>query len=260
MASQNEENLSLFVVVALNLPTEIFNTSQLSWSRDILTKLTLELEVPGSYIDAYLPFTSVSTFESMNIKERIDQTEPFLSQMSRHTKLKLHINLLMFLVVNGFYDARGRVLMRNIRNSLCLTSQQFVSVEVQLAKSLMDSQKRSLNRPEDNKGKNSRYFRYAKIGAAAVGAGAVLALTGGLAAPAVAAAFVVMGGTTAAAAAVSVTTMAAVFGSAGAGLTGYKMLRRTRGLQEFEFEQHDRKVGEHGIVDRLMLNLKFIAG
>lgn len=44
------------------------------------------------------------------------------------------------------------------------------------------------------------YCRYAKIGAVSLGAGAVLAVTGGLAAPALAGALLVMGGTSAAAA------------------------------------------------------------
>ena len=30
--------------------------------------------------------------------------------------------------------------------------------------------------------------------------------------------------------------MATLFGTAGAGLAGYKMMKRTRGLQEFQFE------------------------
>ena len=35
---------------------------------------------------------------------------------------------------------------------------------------------------------------------------------------------------------ISVSTMATLFGTAGAGLAGYKMMKRTRGLQEFQFE------------------------
>lgn len=42
---------------------------------------------------------------------------------------------------------------------------------------------------------------------------------------------------------VSVTLMAALFGGAGVGLAGYKMLKRTRGCEEFEFEQYEAKVG-----------------
>lgn len=41
---------------------------------------------------------------------------------------------------------------------------------------------------------------------------------------------------------VSVGLMAGLFGTAGAGLAGYKMMKRTRGVEEFEFEQYDEKV------------------
>lgn len=37
-------------------------------------------------------------------------------------------------------------------------------------------------------------------------------------------------------------SMALIFGGTGAGLAGYKMLKRTRGLTDFEFFQYDEKV------------------
>ena len=58
-------------------------------------------------------------------------------------------------------------------------------------------------------------------------------------------ALVVMGAT--GVATVSATTAvgmgALFFGTAGASLAGYKMMRRTRGVEEFEFEQCEEKVG-----------------
>jgi hypothetical protein len=69
---------------------------------------------------------------------------------------------------------------------------------------------------EKNQRRNKKLLRYAKIGAASLGAGAILAVTGGLAAPALAGALVLMG-TTTIAATVSLSTMAAVFGSVGGG-------------------------------------------
>jgi len=63
----------------------------------------------------------------------------------------------------------------------------------------------------------------------------------GLAAPAVAAALLVLGTSTAVAAAAltSATVMSGLFGSAGMGLAGYKMIKRTRGISEFEFESEE---------------------
>jgi hypothetical protein len=49
-------------------------------------------------------------------------------------------------------------------------------------------------------------------------------------------------GTSAATAASVAGSMAMIFGGTGAGLAGYKMLVRTRGLTDFQFLQYDEKV------------------
>ncbi|KAF4661999.1 hypothetical protein FOZ61_002814 [Perkinsus olseni] len=100
----------------------------------------------------------------------------------------------------------------------------------------------------------SRLSRRMKIGAAALGGGALLALTGGLAAPAVVAGLasvgtalgslgslgVAVGGLIVSAsgflAAVGTAGVAVLFGAGGAGLTGFKMNRRWGDLHEFEFK------------------------
>ncbi len=235
------EKKALFVAVAVNLPIEVGGNPEQTWSFDLLGRLADELHfeecgMNNTYVHAYLQHSVRTNFELTEMKTRVEKAQPFFTSVDRHVKLKMYIQLLMFMVMNRYYDARGRELIRNFRTLALLNTMEFVQIEVQLSNSLLEYQNSISHKTDDTKTQNAKYYRYAKIGAAAVGAGAVLALTGGLAAPAVAAAFVVMGGTSAAAA-VSVVTMATVFGSAGAGLTGYKMMRRTRGLQEFEFEQ-----------------------
>ena len=84
-----------------------------------------------------------------------------------------------------------------------------------------------------------KFFRGLKIGGTAVAAGTLFAITGGLAAPAIAAGVAAVVGTTGlAATAIALTTHAAVvsiFGVGGGTLVAYKMKRRTVGLTEFEF-------------------------
>lgn len=78
-------------------------------------------------------------------------------------------------------------------------------------------------------------MRALKIGSAAVAAGTLLAVTGGMAAPGIAAGIGALGiGTTAALTTLTSTTMmATLFGVGGGGLAAYKMKRRTDGLSEF---------------------------
>eukprot|EP00980_Cylindrotheca_fusiformis_P019209 scaffold6528_cov114-Cylindrotheca_fusiformis.AAC.10 len=79
-------------------------------------------------------------------------------------------------------------------------------------------------------------IRGLKIGAAATGAGVLLGVTGGLAAPALAAGLAHIG-LGAAAAVTTTASMAAFMGAGGAGLAGYKMNRRTQGVKYFEFQR-----------------------
>jgi hypothetical protein len=134
------------------------------------------------------------------------------------------VDLYVFLITHGFFDARGRVLLRNATSLLHVPREMYFGLEVALAESLHDCEERLARVAAE--GSNSQVKRYLKIGAVGLGAGAVIALTGGLAAPAVAAALVVIGGGAAAAVAGVATfaVLASVFGTAGAGLAGYKMV------------------------------------
>eukprot|EP00916_Digyalum_oweni_P003144 GHVL01005658.1.p1 GENE.GHVL01005658.1~~GHVL01005658.1.p1 ORF type:complete len:975 (-),score=236.98 GHVL01005658.1:1958-4603(-) len=80
-----------------------------------------------------------------------------------------------------------------------------------------------------------RVGRGLMIAGAAVGGGALLAITGGLAAPAVAAGLGLVGVSGAAISLVTAPVVAALFGAGGAGLTGWKVSRRVGELQQFEF-------------------------
>jgi len=82
------------------------------------------------------------------------------------------------------------------------------------------------------------WTRAAKVGAASAVGGAALFLTGGVAAPAVLASLNSLGAVGAATGGILATLggVGAVFGATGAGLTGYKMMRRTSmEMEEFSF-------------------------
>lgn len=93
-------------------------------------------------------------------------------------------------------------------------------------------------KPKTSSNHRSSTLRYIQIGGAAIAAGTLLAVTGGMAAPGIAAGFAALGiGSAALTTLTSTAMLATLFGIGGGGLTAYKMKRRTDGLSEFRIRR-----------------------
>ncbi|KAK9129719.1 hypothetical protein Sjap_010206 [Stephania japonica] len=169
------------------------------------------------------------------------------------------------------YDARHRVALRLLSAWLDVKWRQVEAMEVMVAYSAMALMKEEESKEDGTKSTDSKWLRWKRggiIGAAALTGGALLAITGGLAAPAIAAGFGALAPTlgtlvpvigaggfaavaSAAGSVAGSVAVAASFGAAGAGLTGSKMARRIGSVDEFEF----KALGENHNKGRLAVGI-----
>ncbi|KAK7262925.1 hypothetical protein RJT34_30506 [Clitoria ternatea] len=165
------------------------------------------------------------------------------------------------------YDARHRVALRLLATWLDVKWAKMEAIETMVACTAMTFIKEQESKKEETQSKESKWAKLKRggiIGAAALTGGTLLAITGGLAAPAIAAGLGALaptlgtlipvigaGGFAAAASAAGTVAgsvaVAASFGAAGAGLTGSKMARRVGVVDEFEF----KAIGENHNQGRL---------
>ncbi|XP_060588948.1 transmembrane and coiled-coil domain-containing protein 4-like [Ruditapes philippinarum] len=211
---------------------------QENFKKKTLTKILHEFGQPKQ--------TNDSMFALME-GEIMTECDAFVDSLMAEECLKesrqpLIVELITIAINEGCYDARMRVLIKHIAWQLRVTWDDVEAIEEEFAETLeYDTYVMSEEEMKEKakKSRNRKVKRYALIGLATVGGGALIGLTGGLAAPLVAAgAGAVIGGAGAAAlgSAAGVAIIGSLFGVAGAGLTGYKMKRRVGAIDEFAFE------------------------
>lgn len=156
-------------------------------------------------------------------------------------RLKILKKQLWFTIKSIGYDARARVLLRRLANVMDIEWQHVTFEEVLIGRALFAEATAMPLEKTTAKLNVWDWKRNVVIGAAAVTGGALLAITGGAAAPVIAASLTALGGAgaaigTAMGSAAGVTAATILFGTAGAGVAGMKTDTRTRGVHEFSFD------------------------
>ncbi|CAH0484241.1 unnamed protein product [Peronospora farinosa] len=175
---------------------------------------------------------------SNNSRTENDAVEMLTTENFRLEVIK---RLLWFTVKSVGYDARSRTLFRRLVLAMQLQWTDVTKEEITIGQVLFAE---ATAMPLDKvaaKPKIWDWKRNAAIGAAAMTGGALLAVTGGLAAPAIAASLTALGGAgvtigAAVGSAAGVTATTVLFGTAGAGVMGMKVDTRTRGVHDFSFD------------------------
>ncbi|SCO59600.1 conserved protein, unknown function [Plasmodium berghei] len=138
-------------------------------------------------------------------------------------------------IMTGNNNARIQLYFHKFAKCLKINELLILRIEENLASDLINALQPSTNESTKNK-----HIRRIKIAAAALGGGALVAFTAGLAAPGIVAGLIALGAggsgvTTFLSTAGGLAFIVSLFGAGGAGLTGYKYSRRIANIKIFEF-------------------------
>ncbi|CAN0522002.1 unnamed protein product, partial [Ectocarpus sp. 12 AP-2014] len=209
------------------------------WSLTLLEDILQLLGLEKDLAEGFYPITERSrrglprpADSKAAWEERVEPFRVCLPPLGEPRSVVLR-DLMVIVALRCGYDARTRVTFRRVCDAMQVQWHPRVSeVESTLARKVHER----VARERERELRTDRWRGF-KIGAAMIGGGTLLAVTGGLAAPALAAGIAasssVIGVTAAATLSGFATTawMATLFGAGGAGLVGYKMDRRTKGVK-----------------------------
>ena len=210
-----QTRVALFVISLLNFSVEVAEVTEgdmsileaqdvdqsytdvdgrYSWNSEMMTTLATELHIPSQFVEIYCDL--IPTEFSLKKSDLHDgylsllQSTPasVASSVSSADSSHSICNILtisklaIFLIDNETYNARGRAYIQNLCAVMHISNEEYVRMERTISKGLSHIQA-SLSRlqMEGDEGvkKGHDYKRYAKIGVVSVGAGALLAFTGG---------------------------------------------------------------------------------
>ncbi|XP_065343645.1 transmembrane and coiled-coil domain-containing protein 4-like [Cloeon dipterum] len=228
-------------ICALSLHELFGNEWDLEYSRDCIKKFTAHLGLPSQVNGAMESLVEGQGSQTYQAYVELLLVEPPI----KANPVIIIQDMVLFGIKTGQYDARTRVLVSHVAGLMGAPAALARLAEEALGQSLLNSQtEEEALSPEQQqialkRQRRRKFKRYALISLATVGGGALLGLTGGLAAPLIGAGIGTIVGSGAAAAAIGSVAGAAIvgslFGLAGAGLTGYRMKRRVGDIEEFEF-------------------------
>lgn len=173
-----------------------------------------------------------------------DDEFTFLSSIKhnhREKTFRLIEELVLLSIGSGAHDARMHYLIIDVAELLGiprdLVEIHCESIYEQLLQAQIDEQASDDEKYRERRDTRKKLKKYLVIGLASLGGGAVIGVTGGLAAPIVASAFgAALGAGTVVMSTAAAGVVGSLFGVAGAGLTASKMNKRIGDLEEFSFE------------------------